>query len=185
VGWSNDVRNQTQAALTPLLAQQNQMQAQLGSQVAASIQAQALSGDMNALQAASDDQYAAIQGEIGKQEGFIDSATAELKAMGEDQAAAIGAEADELKGVADAAYGDVKGQVGKADELAAQATEEFRKVKSEYKDLAAQNASTAAFSIGRSAQQQRMQIQQRRAEPDAGCVDAAVGTAESDAGTAW
>lgn len=126
----------------------------------------ALGRDVQAQQEAADRQFARQQEEIEGMKGFLGERTGDFEALAEEQAGTLREQAGRLEETggelredtlsrfesgAEGVMEDVRGQIGKAEDLAAQATREFE-------DRAAQDASAAAYGIRRNAQAAMEQI---------------------------
>lgn len=141
---------------------------------------QALAGamgqDMANQQGAMNQQFGQMQGQIGQYENALQRGIGTLQSVGVQQQQALQGLAggleqqgqkgfEEFKGFRDQQMGRVDQDITKANQFAAQATENYEQAISQFQDTSAQDAANAAFGMRRNAQEQMSQIDMLDVDP--------------------
>lgn len=141
---------------------------------------QALAGamgqDMSNQQGAMNQQFGQMQGQIGQYENALQRGIGTMQSVGVQQQQALQGLAggleqqgqkgfEEFKGFRDQQMGRVDQDISKANQFAAQATENYEQAISQFQDTSAQDAANAAFGMRRNAQEQMQQIDMLDVDP--------------------
>ena len=125
--------------------------------------------DLANQQGAMNQQYGQMQNQIGQYEQALQQGIGTLQSVGARQQQALEGMAgslerqgqkgyDEFKSFRDQQMGRVDQDISKANEFAAQATENYRQAIGDFQDTSAQDAANAAFGMRRNAMEQSQQI---------------------------
>ncbi len=141
---------------------------------------QALAGamgqDMANQQGAMNQQFNQMSGQIGQYEDALQRGIGTMQSVGVQQRDALQGLAggleqqgqkgfDEFKAFRDQQMGRVDQDISKANQFAAQATQNYEQAIGEFKDTSAQDAANAAFGMRRNAQEQMSQIDMLDVDP--------------------
>lgn len=138
--------------------------------------ANAMGTDMSNQQGAMNQLYGQMQGQIGQYEQSLQQGLGTLQSVGVQQQQALQGIAggleqkgqqgyQEFKDFRDKQLGAVGQDITKANQFAAQATQNYQQAIADFKDTSAQDAANAAFGLRRNAQEQMSQIDMLDASP--------------------
>jgi hypothetical protein len=138
--------------------------------------ANAMGMDIANQQGAMNQQYGQMQGQIGQYEQALQQGLGTLQSVGVQQQQALQGIAggleqkgqqgyQEFKDFRDQQMGAVGQDITKANQFAAQATQNYQQAIADFKDTSAQDAANAAFGLRRNAQEQMAQIDMLDASP--------------------
>ena len=138
--------------------------------------ANAMGMDIANQQGAMNQQYGQMQGQIGQYEQALQQGLGTLQSVGVQQQQALQGIAggleqkgqqgyQEFKDFRDQQMGAVGQDITKANQFAAQATQNYQQAIADFKDTSAQDAANAAFGMRRNAQEQMAQIDMLDASP--------------------
>lgn len=138
--------------------------------------ANAMGMDIANQQGAMNQQYGQMQGQIGQYEQALQQGLGTLQSVGVQQQQALQGIAggleqkgqqgyQEFKDFRDQQMGAVGQDITKANQFAAQATQNYQQAIADFQDTSAQDAANAAFGLRRNAQEQMAQIDMLDASP--------------------